>query len=169
MFFFFPIKSRTEQIYVQTVNEKKKKHAFFQLLLPNLNPDSSSSTNFTSPTTAAPLNISVVSSGSITFEVPASFSNSGGNFTYDFGDGTSTKTNDTKVTHVYENPGNYVFTLKLEGTPEVRVLESYAVTVTPPTENPLVKYTWPIVTSIVAGLSVATITALIRRRKKGPT
>ena len=138
---------------------------------PTTTPTSTSiptSSTQSSPTTAPPLNISALSSGSITFEVPASFSNSGAKFTYDFGDGTSTTTNNTKVTHVYENPGNYVFTLKLEGDPDARIIETYAVTVTPPAENPLLKYTWPIVTSIVAGLSVATITALVRRRKKGP-
>jgi hypothetical protein len=130
-----------------------------------------STSNSVSPTptptpTITPLNISVIASGSVTFEVPDSFPSGVQNFTYNFGDGTTKTTSDRTVTHVYETPGNYVFTLKLEGAPEVKVLETYTVTVTSPSENPIIKYTWPIVTSIVAGLSVASILALARRRKK---
>jgi hypothetical protein len=120
-----------------------------------------------SPTfTATPFTINAVASGSVTFEVPSTYQSSGSNFTYDFGDGTNITTPNTSVTHVYKEPGNYTFTLKLEGAPEQRTIESYSVIVTGPSENPIVKYTWPIVTSVTAGLTVAAITAVLRRRKK---
>jgi len=76
-------------------------------------------------------------------------------------------TSETKVTHVYEKPGNYFFTLDIEGALGDRSIETYTVTVTSPSENPILKYTWPIVTSVIAGLTVASITALVRHRKKG--
>ena len=139
---------------------------------PSTNPSSAqtptpSTANSISPTsTVTPLNISVIASGSVTFEVPASFPSGVENFTYNFGDGTNITTGDRTVTHVYEKPGNYVFTLSIEGAPEVRSIETYTVTVTSPSENPIVRYAWPIVTSIVAGLSVAAILAFVRRRKK---
>jgi hypothetical protein len=113
-----------------------------------------------------PLKLAVVASGSVTFEVPSNLPIGSDNFTYDFGDGTTLTTTEKKVTHVYENPGNYTFTLRLEGASENRVVETYTVTVTNPSENPLIRYTWPIVTSIIAGLSVAAITAFMRRRRK---
>ena len=122
----------------------------------------------TAPTsTTTPANISVVAGGSVTFEVPSSFFSSGAKFTYDFGDGNNITTSETKVTHVYEKPGNYFFTLDIEGALGDRSIETYNVTVTSPSENPIVKYTWPIVTSVIAGLTVASITALVRHRKKG--
>ncbi len=68
---------------------------------------------------------------------------------------------------MYEKPGNYFFTLDIEGALGDRSIETYNVTVTSPSENPIVKYTWPIVTSVIAGLTVASITALVRHRKKG--
>jgi hypothetical protein len=121
----------------------------------------------TPPTfTATPFTISAVASGSVTFEVPTTYQNSGANFTYDFGDGTNITTPNTSVTHMYQEPGNYTFTLKLEGAPEQRAIESYSVIVTGPSENSILKYMWPIVTSVTAGLTVAAITALLRRRKK---
>jgi hypothetical protein len=126
-----------------------------------------SATTPTSPTfSATPFTINAVASGSVTFEVPTTYQNSGANFTYDFGDGTNITTPNTSVTHVYQEPGNYTFTLKLEGTPEQRAIETYSVIVTGPSENPIIKYTWPIVTSVTAGLTVAAITAVLRSRKK---
>jgi hypothetical protein len=120
----------------------------------------------TPKSTATPVGLSVVASGSVTFEVPANLPVGNGNFTYDFGDGTNLTTSERKVTHVYENPGNYTFMLKIEGASENGVVETYTVTVTNPSENPLIRYTWPIVTSMVAGLSVAAILGIVRRRKK---
>lgn len=69
------------------------------------------------------------------------------------------------MTHTYAAPGNYVFTLRIEGSPE-KVVEAYTITVTSPSDNPIIKYAWPIVTSVIAGLTVETITGLYRRRKK---
>ena len=117
--------------------------------------------------TVTPANINVIAGGSVTFEVPSGYSSSGAEFTYYFGDGNNITTSETKVTHVYEKPGNYFFTLDIEGALGEKSIETYTVTVTSPSENPLVKYTWPIVTSVIAGLTVASITALVRHRTKG--
>jgi hypothetical protein len=134
---------------------------------PSAQPSTAAPANSISPTPKiSPVNINAVASGLVTFEVPSTYQSSGANFTYDFGDGTNITTANTSVTHVYQEPGNYTFTLKLEGTPEHRAIETYSVIVTGPSENPIVKYTWPIVTSVTAGLTVAAITALLRRRKK---
>jgi hypothetical protein len=113
------------------------------------------------PTISAPLNIDANTGAQVTFEVPASFKMAAGNFTYDFGDGKNITTSEKTVTHKYESPGNYTFTLKLGDVSESKIIESYAVTIKNPDSSGGITLD-KLVIPIIGGVSVLIIGAVLR-------
>lgn len=95
----------------------------------------------------------------VTFKVPDDFPQVfEGQLVWDYGDGTVVSSNNRTTTHVYEKIGNYTFTLRIEGTPQERIIESYLVIIVVPSTD----YGTLILTiiSVIAGV-VSAIIAVI--------
>ena len=70
---------------------------------------------------------------------------------WDFGDGTNAATNDGTTTHTYQQPGNFTVTLKVQDNTGEKVVQTYAITVTPK-GNDILEYLKIVIPLIAASI-----------------
>ncbi len=104
---------------------------------------------------------------SVTFAAPSSYAsdNSSSNFIWDFGDGTTTTTNEATTTHTFSEPGNFTVTLRVQGAVGERIIQTYGITVNPKANDlfEILKIVIPLLAaSITAGVSLY----IYRKNKK---
>jgi hypothetical protein len=117
------------------------------------------------PSTSEPTSINNGAGTSVTFKVPDDFPEVfDGQLSWDYGDGTVVSTNNRTTTHVYQTPGNYVFTLRLKETTDTRIIDSFPVVIvnnlipTPTKIEPTIP--WTTILATVAAVISAIVAAL---------
>ncbi len=121
---------------------------------PTVTPTATPTSTLTATGTSTPL---ISNTGAtVTFNVPEDFPEDfDGQLFWDYGDETIVQSNDRTTSHTYNKPGNYTFTLKLEGL-ETKIVESFPVVIQVQSGTDI----WVIIGAVVgiAGVVVAVIT-----------